>query len=126
MTKLVAHRTNCDPKDYGSDFLIHPASKESVRTVLAANEDCPDGRSNWVWLRLPNGDLALGVFPQGDTYFDVEIDAHYPDADGSPSGKVVDAVNSAEGRIANGAGIDAAFRWLRDEIAQINAHYSGD
>jgi hypothetical protein len=30
-----------------------------------------DGRSDFVWLRLPNGDLILGVWPQGDTYLTV-------------------------------------------------------
>ncbi len=75
--EMKAHRTHCDPDDYGADTLIHPASKESVNTVLNANPNCIDGRSNWVWVRLPNGDLVLGVFPQGGTYFAVEEDAHF-------------------------------------------------
>lgn len=47
---------------------ILPAKRADVNYVLAADEDSHDGRSNWVWLRLANGDLVLGVFPQGDTY----------------------------------------------------------
>jgi len=55
-------------------YLVKPASAESVRTVLNADEDNADGRSNWVWVMLPNGDWVLGVFPQGDTYLETEKD----------------------------------------------------
>jgi hypothetical protein len=48
-----------------------PASPEAVAYVLAAEEN-DNGRSEWLWLRLANGDLMLGVFPQGDTYFQNE------------------------------------------------------
>lgn len=51
---------------------VHPASPEAVATVLAASEDDEEGRSQFMWLRLANGDLMLGVFPQGGTYFGVE------------------------------------------------------
>jgi hypothetical protein len=53
---------------------IKPASAESVVTVLDASPDDEDGRSNWVWLHLPNGDLVLALFPQGDTYMLTEPD----------------------------------------------------
>lgn len=53
---------------------IKPASLRAVDTVMNASEDDEDGRSNWVWVRLPNGDLILGVYPQGDTYFETEYD----------------------------------------------------
>ena len=56
---------------------IHRASTESVAAVLYAPEN-DDGRSEWVWLRLASGDLILGLFPKGDTYFAVEEDAQYP------------------------------------------------
>lgn len=56
---------------------IHPASEQSMQLVLAADEHSDDGRSQWVWLRLPNGDLILGVFPQGETYLACEEDACY-------------------------------------------------
>lgn len=55
----------------------HPASQASVDLVLSQTES-HDGRSGWLWLRLPNGDLILGVFPRGETYFAVEDDAQYP------------------------------------------------
>ena len=61
-------------RDGASFITIKPASPESVRTVLAADEDDEDGRSEWLWVRLPNGDLILGVYPQGDTYCATEKD----------------------------------------------------
>ena len=57
---------------------IHEASSEAVQTVLNAPIETGDGRSDWVWVRLPNGDLILGTFPQGDTYFEVEYDTAFP------------------------------------------------
>ena len=51
---------------------IHPADPKSVLKVLEAPVETGDGRSDWCWLRLPNGDLMLGVFPQGETYEEVE------------------------------------------------------
>ncbi len=55
-------------------FLVRsaPASPELVALVLNASEDSDDGRSEWRWFRLPNGDLILGVYPQGDTYCETE------------------------------------------------------
>jgi hypothetical protein len=48
-----------------------PASDEAVQAVLAYDPDLPDGdtRSEWLWVRLANGDLILGVFPQDEGYF---------------------------------------------------------
>lgn len=57
---------------------VHRASLQAVATVLQADENSEDGRSEWLWLRLANGDLVLCVFPQGDTYFSVEEDAEAP------------------------------------------------
>jgi len=53
------------------------ASDESVRIVLDAGANTDDGRSSWKWIRLRNGDLILGVFPRGETYFEVEVDAGF-------------------------------------------------
>jgi hypothetical protein len=86
MTKLVAHTTDFDDHErrdvadgnIKSIALIHPADAADVAKVLAADEDSEDGRSNWCWIRLLNGDLILGVFPQGDTYLDMEAAAQYP------------------------------------------------
>lgn len=68
-----------DPAKGTELALIHPASDESVKRVLNAPVNSGDGRSNWVWVRLMNTDLILGVYPQGDTYFAVEEDAQFPD-----------------------------------------------
>ncbi len=46
-----------------SGYTVKNASLDVVRTVMGSSE-----RSQWVWVRLPNGDLVLGVFPQGDLY----------------------------------------------------------
>lgn len=55
---------------------VHPASRVSVDLVLS-QDVTEEGRSEWLWLRLPNGDLMLGVFPRGATYESVEVDASY-------------------------------------------------
>jgi hypothetical protein len=69
--------------EYGNlkdEFLafVHPADPNVVQAVLRAPEKTNDGRSEFVWVRLANGDLVLGVFPRGDTYIQVEQDAAYP------------------------------------------------
>lgn len=52
---------------------VGPANREAVILTLSADEiDGMDGRSSWKWFRFPNGDLVLGVYPQGDTYFATE------------------------------------------------------
>lgn len=63
---------------------IWPANEESaVEAVIAPPNEENDGWSPWVWLRLSNGDLILGRFPQGDTYFEQEsaVDADYVKAE---------------------------------------------
>lgn len=52
------------------------ASSAAVAHVLSKTESDPEGRSQWLWCRLPNGDVLLGVFPQGDTY--LEHEREYP------------------------------------------------
>lgn len=54
-----------------------PASEASVETMLNADPTSMDGRSNWLWFRLPNGDLLFGCFPEGDTYFSTEEDHNF-------------------------------------------------
>lgn len=75
MSKLREQTICYDDDDIRVLAHIHPASRESIDTVLTASEHNPDGRSQWLWVRLPNGDLILGVFPQGETYEEVERDA---------------------------------------------------
>lgn len=49
--------------------VLKTADVEHVQFVLSAPVDGDDGgRSEFVWVRLPNGDLILGVFPQAEIY----------------------------------------------------------
>jgi hypothetical protein len=57
---------------------IATADPAVAQMVLDANPASLDGRSQFVWVRLANGDLILGVYPQGDTYFDTEVDGGRP------------------------------------------------
>jgi len=50
---------------------VTPAKNAAVIEVLRADVSSMDGRSQWVWVRLADGTLILGVFPQGDTYINV-------------------------------------------------------
>lgn len=50
---------------------VTPAKNAAVTEVLQADVSSMDGRSQWVWVRLADGTLILGVFPQGDTYMNV-------------------------------------------------------
>ncbi len=80
MEKHTVELTQEELEDYGNrpvGWTIYPASAESVVTVLDSGAESINGRSNWVWLRLPNGGLILGVFPQGDTYMETEKDHPY-------------------------------------------------
>lgn len=80
MSDMTAHHT-MDDEDLGRVIAsIHPASARSVNEVISADPKSDDGRSPWMWIRLPNGDLILGVFPQGDTYSRMEADSQYPGA----------------------------------------------
>ena len=52
---------------------LSDAEPNDVLHVLEADSMANDGhaRSQWVWVRFPNGDLMLATFPQDDTYFAV-------------------------------------------------------
>ena len=78
MTHLLAHHTYDDEDPERIIATVHTASYDAVLRVLNARDTDPDGRSQFMWLRLPNGDLMLGVFPQGDTYLECEADAQAP------------------------------------------------
>jgi hypothetical protein len=92
---------------------IHPASDESVSLVINASIDSGDGRSDWVWVRLTDGTLVLGVFPQGDTYFAVEEDAVFPGV-----ATRVFVVAFAPATTDGGAG---GFRWYPDQTEAIDS-----
>lgn len=84
MSAIDAKRIYCqDEAGHDTDVtcaIIHPASEQSVLTVLGADPNAEHGlaRSQWVWVRLQNGDLILGCFPQDDTYFATEDDNSAP------------------------------------------------
>jgi hypothetical protein len=48
------------------------APQDAVDYILAQPINTGDGRSHWVWIRLPDDDLVLVTYPQGDTYFSTE------------------------------------------------------
>jgi hypothetical protein len=50
--------------------------KIAAKVISAPITD--DGRSNWKWFRLANGDLVLGCLPYGDTYFMTKADPNRP------------------------------------------------
>ncbi len=54
--------------------IMKPVSDEAVERVLSAHVDNENGRSEWLWVLLPNGDLILGFLPQGRTYEDTKHD----------------------------------------------------
>lgn len=56
---------------------IEPMSLPAVGFMMNLPIDGPDdmdGRSEWLWIRLPNGDLMCGFFPHGDSYFEHEAE----------------------------------------------------
>lgn len=57
---------------------VKPAAPYAAQLVLDAPAGKPDGRSEWLWLRLANGDLMLATFPRGETYFATENDEDRP------------------------------------------------
>lgn len=50
---------------------MSPATTDDVFTLLGASEH-DDGRSPFSWIRFPNGDIALVVFPMGEMYEQLE------------------------------------------------------
>lgn len=50
---------------------IGAAREQAVQNVLAAPVD-DDGRSEWCWIRMANGDLFLAVAPRGGLYEELE------------------------------------------------------
>lgn len=53
---------------------IVPVESDNMKALIFnADESSPDGRSPWCWIRLANGDLIFGCFPQGDTYMETEL-----------------------------------------------------
>jgi hypothetical protein len=59
-------------------IIARTAHEDVAREIIESDENDPDGRSQWLWFRFPNGDLILGVFPQGDMYMASEEDHTRP------------------------------------------------
>lgn len=49
-----------------------PANQTTAIQVLSAEVETYNGRSQFYWFQLDTGDLVLGVYPQGNTYMDIE------------------------------------------------------
>lgn len=61
----------------GSDIIVVDADPRIAAAVIAAPIG-NDGRSEWKWIRLPNGSLVLATYPEGDTYELTEVDRNRP------------------------------------------------
>lgn len=48
------------------------ASLEAIEMLLNAQPSMNNGRSEWFWFRLPNGDAVFGCYPVGSTYVSLE------------------------------------------------------
>lgn len=55
-----------------------PADPSVAQAVIDAPAGGNEGRSEWMWFRLQNGDLILGTYPSGDTYWATEADKGRP------------------------------------------------
>jgi hypothetical protein len=53
------------------------ASSAMAEHVMLADVGL-NGRSDWMWFRLANGDLILGCWPLGETYEATESDPNRP------------------------------------------------
>lgn len=51
---------------------VYQTTPGPVAQVLNATVGTGDGRSEWYWIRLADGTLALACFPQGETYMALE------------------------------------------------------
>jgi hypothetical protein len=61
------------------DAKYKPASQEALEAILDADVEINGPgftRSEWLWFRLPNGDLIFGCFPQEELYF--KFEEEYP------------------------------------------------
>jgi len=51
-----------------------PMGSEAIKMVLDAPTSGDDGRSEFFYLLLANGDLVVACYPQGDTYMSLDAD----------------------------------------------------
>jgi hypothetical protein len=69
---------------------VKPADPEVAAEVLSRTTEGMDGRSPFVWLRLHDGTLMLGVFPRGDTYMEMSDNGVCDWEDDKPDTPAVD------------------------------------
>jgi hypothetical protein len=53
-------------------LVVHDFPEEVFRDLLDRDPEEDHTRSQVLQFRLPNGDLILGFYPQGDSYFEIE------------------------------------------------------
>lgn len=54
------------------EIQVHDFPEDIFRELLDRPVDEDDTRSQTLQIRLPNGDLILGFYPQGDSYIEIE------------------------------------------------------
>jgi hypothetical protein len=68
-----SYEVDFSPNHYGSMSAtiakVKKAEAADALSVLFMRDDDEDGRSQFCWIRLVDGTLILGVFPQGETYY---------------------------------------------------------
>lgn len=81
--------------------LSYPASEEDALAILDSQVH-DDGRSEFVWIRLANGDLFVGVSPQGETYEHAQnvVNSDYAAAQESPNGIMTHSLPESDLTIA--------------------------
>ena len=60
--------------DYDNPGYAHRrlATDNQVRKILSCDDTVSgNGRSDWYWLTMPNGDQMLACYPHGDLYLDI-------------------------------------------------------
>lgn len=96
MTTVNKNMSDPDQPDRQCHFVMSEASERAAQTVLLAPEGTGDGRSKFYWLTFPNGDVMLGVFPEGETFFAIETDLElHVDPDDALAHEIAEALEAA-------------------------------
>lgn len=66
------NRYNNADDDVFAHLFFADFPEEVFEDLLSRDPEEDDTRSQVLQLRLPNGDLFLGFFPQGDSYSEIE------------------------------------------------------
>lgn len=72
ITELKAEDDNGNTTD--RLIAVRQDASEAWASKVLQSRVSDDGRSDFYWFRLTNGDLVLGVYPRGDMYFATEGD----------------------------------------------------